>query len=102
MSIKFSYDNYTITADFRDDFNLSMTASDNFSGDYFLNERVELTKIKKDTIIATLARKNEDHLKCTSTNMQANSVLLMLNQKSWSFHSSSASTFFRHSRNTFP
>jgi hypothetical protein len=41
-----------------------MTASDNFSGDYFLNEKVELTKIKKDTIIATLSRKNEDHLKC--------------------------------------
>jgi hypothetical protein len=47
MSIKFNYGNYTITADFKDDFNLSMTASDNFSGDYFLNEKVELNKIKK-------------------------------------------------------
>ena len=58
MSIKFNYANYTITADFKDDFNLSMTASDNFTGDYFLNEKVELTKIKKDTVTATLSRKN--------------------------------------------
>ena len=81
MSIKFNYGNYTITADFKDDFNLSMTASDNFSGDYFLNEKVELNKIKKDTIIATLSRKNEEHHKCKSTIMQANSTSLMLSQE---------------------
>lgn len=81
MSIKFNYGNYTITADFKDDFNLSMTASDNFSGDYFLNEKVELSKIKKDTIIATLSRKNEEHLKCKSTIMQVNSMSLMLSQE---------------------
>jgi hypothetical protein len=58
MSLKFNYGNYTITGDFKDDFHLSMTAFDNFTGDYFLNEKVELSKIKKDTIIATLSRKN--------------------------------------------
>lgn len=64
MSSKFTYDNYTITVEFKNDFNLSITASDNYSGDYFLNEGVELTKIKKDTVIATLSRKNENNLKC--------------------------------------
>lgn len=58
MSNKFIYDNYTITVDFKTDFSLSITASDVYSGDYFMNEAVELTKIKKDTIIATLLRKN--------------------------------------------
>lgn len=77
MSIKFNLGNYTITADFKDDFNLSMTASDNFTGDYFLNEKVELTKIKKDTIIATLSRKNEEHLRCKSAYMQVNSMFWM-------------------------
>jgi len=64
MSSKFTYDNYTITTEFKNDFNLSITASDNYSGDYFINEGVELTKIKKDTVIATLSRKNENNLKC--------------------------------------
>lgn len=58
MTLKYNYDNYTITTTFRNDFNLSITASDNFSSDYFINENVELTKIKKDTIIATLSRKS--------------------------------------------
>lgn len=66
MSLKFSYDNYTLTTLFKDDFSLSLTASDNFTGDYFINENVELTKIKKDTIIATLARKSENQLKCSA------------------------------------
>lgn len=66
MSLKFNYDNYTLTTLFKDDFNLSLTASDNFTGDYFINENVELTKIKKDTIIATLARKSENQLKCNT------------------------------------
>jgi hypothetical protein len=58
MSIKFNYDQFTITTDFANDFNLSMTVLDNYSGDYFINEKIELTKIRKDTIIATLSRKN--------------------------------------------
>jgi len=64
MSTKFNYENFTITVDFKNDFALSMTVSDNFTNDYFINEAVELTKIKKDTILATLARKNEQNLKC--------------------------------------
>jgi hypothetical protein len=40
MSSKFTYDNYTITTEFKNDFNLSITASDNYTGDYFLNEGV--------------------------------------------------------------
>jgi len=64
MSNKFSYDNYTITVDFKTDFSLSITASDLYTGDIFINEAVELTKIRKDTVIATLLRKNEKNLKC--------------------------------------
>lgn len=67
MNHKFTYDNYTLTADFKNDFALTLTASDLYSGDSFLNEHVELTKIKKDTIIAALTRKNEKNLKCTTT-----------------------------------
>lgn len=58
MSCKYTYDNYTVTLDFKNDFCLSITASDLISGDIFINEAVELTKIKKDTIVAALTRKN--------------------------------------------
>ena len=40
MSNKFIYDNYTITVDFKSDFSLSITASDVYTGDYFINEAV--------------------------------------------------------------
>lgn len=65
MSCKYSYDNYTVTADFRNDFCLSITASDLITGDVFINEVVELTKIKRDTVVAALTRKNEKNLQCT-------------------------------------
>lgn len=58
MSCKYTYDNYTVTLDFKNDFCLSITASDLISGDIFINEAVELTKIKKDTVVAALTRKN--------------------------------------------
>ena len=37
MSSKYNYDNYTITVDFKTDFALAITASDVYTGDYFLN-----------------------------------------------------------------
>jgi|JI9StandDraft_1071089.scaffolds.fasta_scaffold187849_1 hypothetical protein len=65
MSSKYNYDNYVITVDFKEATALSMTASDVYSGDIFINENVELSKITKDTVIAALARKNEKNLHCT-------------------------------------
>ena len=64
MSTKYNYDNYNITCDFKSDLQLTMTASDTYSGDIFINENVELNKIKKDTVIAALSRKNEKALRC--------------------------------------
>jgi len=58
MTQKFSYDGYTVTATFRNENSLSMTASYNLTGEHFINEMVELAKIKKDTVLATLARKS--------------------------------------------
>ena len=75
MSCKYTYDNYTVTVDFKSDFSLAITASDVYTGDYFINEAVELTKIKKDTIIAALTRKNEKNLKCKSYSIQVSSTL---------------------------
>lgn len=72
MSSKFNYDNFTITVDFKNDFHLAMTVSDNYTGDFFINESIELTKIKKETILATLSRKSESHLKCKYCLIQAN------------------------------
>jgi hypothetical protein len=37
MSTKYNYDNYVITIDFRSDFAMAITASDIYSGDYFIN-----------------------------------------------------------------
>lgn len=74
MFHKFNYDTFVVTANFRDDYSLSLTASDSLSGDFFINEQVELTKIKKDTIIATLSRKCENQLKCNSPPTQASSA----------------------------
>lgn len=67
MFHKFNYNTFVVTANFKDDYNLAITASDSLSGDFFINESVELTKIKKDTIIATLSRKCENQLKCKSS-----------------------------------
>lgn len=64
MSGKFNYDNYVLTVDFKSDFALTITASDVYSGSIFMNEAVELTKIKKDTVVAALSRRNEKNLKC--------------------------------------
>lgn len=74
MFHKFNYDTFVVTANFRDEYSLSLTASDSLSGDFFINEQVELTKIKKDTIIATLSRKCENQLKCNSPPTQASSA----------------------------
>lgn len=76
MFHKFNYDTFVVTANFRDEYSLSLTASDSLSGDFFINEQVELTKIKKDTIIATLSRKCENQLKCNSPPTQASSASL--------------------------
>jgi hypothetical protein len=58
MTQKFNYDGYTVTATFRNDNSLSMTASYNLTGENFINEMIELGKIKKDTVLATLSRKS--------------------------------------------
>ena len=82
MSSKFSYDGYTITTEFTDDFSFSMTISDNVTGEFYFNDKVKLAQIKKDTVIATLTRKNEKALKCRFLIIQANSLSLTLNPKS--------------------
>lgn len=62
-STKFQLENLTVTVDFKDEFTLSMTVSDNFTGDCFINEQAQLTKIKRETVLAALSRKNEPQLK---------------------------------------
>lgn len=74
MSSKFTYDGYTITVAFKNDFCLSMTASLLLTGEHFMNDTVELTKIKKDTVLATLSKKSEKNLRCNQWLMQANST----------------------------
>ena len=74
MFHKFNYNSFVVTANFRDEYSLSMTASDSLCGDFFINEQVELAKIKKDTIIAALSRKCEAQLKCTPPPTQASSA----------------------------
>ena len=37
---------------------MAITASDVFNGDIFINEHAVLDKIRKDTVVATLSRKN--------------------------------------------
>lgn len=66
MSSKYNYDNYVVTVDFKEPTALAITASDVYSGDIFINENVELSKITKDTVIAALTKKNEKNLYCTS------------------------------------
>lgn len=64
MSNKFNYDGYALIVDFKTDFILSITASYNTTGEHFMNDSVELTKIKKDTVMAALSRKGENNLRC--------------------------------------
>ncbi len=65
MTQKFNYDGYTICLAFRTDNAFSVTASHNLTGEMFINQMVELGKIKKDTVLATLSRKTEKNLWCT-------------------------------------
>ena len=65
MTQKFNYDGYTVCVTFRSDNALSITASHNLTGEHFINDMVELGKIKKDTVLATLGRKSEKNLWCT-------------------------------------
>ena len=84
MSSKFNYDGYTVTTEFTDDFSFSMTISDNVTGEFYANDKVKLAQIKKDTVIATLTRKNEKALKCNYPIIQASSLWLMSNPRnSW-------------------
>ena len=92
MFHKFNYDTFVVTANFKDDYTLAITASDSLSGDFFINEAVELTKIKKDTIIATLSRRCEGQLKCNSSSTQASSTSSTSSPKNSSSPSSSPTT----------
>ena len=65
MTQKFNYDGYTVCVTFRSDNALTMTASHNLTGEHFIHDMIELGKIKKDTVLATLGRKSEKHLWCT-------------------------------------
>ena len=65
MTQKFVYDGYTVCVSFRSENALAMTASHNLTGEHFINDMVELGKIKKDTVIAALARKSEKNIWCT-------------------------------------
>ena len=58
MSGKYTYDNYTLTVEVKDGSKMSITASDLLTGDIFWNEGVQLNKIKSDTVVAALSRKN--------------------------------------------
>ena len=62
MTQKFNYEGYTICVTFRSENSFSITASYNLTGEHFINDMVELGKIKKDTVLATLARKSEKNL----------------------------------------
>ena len=64
MTQKFNYDGYTLCVTFRSDNALGITASYNMTGQHFINDMVELGKIKKDTVLATLARKSQKNLWC--------------------------------------
>ena len=64
-SSKHTYDGYTLTVEFKDEQQFAITASDTYTGETFINEEVELTTIKKDTVLAALTRKNEKNIACT-------------------------------------
>jgi len=40
MASSYNYDHYTITVDFKTDFSLSMTALNNYTEEYFVNELI--------------------------------------------------------------
>lgn len=81
MSNKFTYEGYTLTTQFTNDFTCSMGVSDNITGEFYMNNKVQLTKIKKDTILATLNNKNPKCLKCTIKLIQVSLPQSMLSLK---------------------
>lgn len=64
MNQKFTVDQYELCLSFKNE-NI-MTASAEFlpTGEHFLSETIELMRIKKDTVLATLQRKSEKNLRC--------------------------------------
>ena len=65
MNRKFRFDNLEICTNFKSENVLYITAEDIVTEEYFMNETVELMRIKKDTVFATLDRKSEKNLRCT-------------------------------------
>lgn len=65
MNRKFRVNNYEIVTNFKNDNNLYIAVQDIQTEEYFLNETVQLMRIKKDTVFATLEKKSEKNLKCT-------------------------------------
>ena len=70
-------DKHQVCVHFKNDNNLSMTVEYLPTGEYFINENIELIRIKKDTVIATLERKSEKHLLCITLS-QFRSILAFL------------------------
>ena len=65
MNRKFKLDQYEICTNFKSDNTLSLTVEFLPTNEFFQNSGVELMRIKKDTVIATLERKSEKNLTCT-------------------------------------
>lgn len=58
MNQKFTLDQYEVCISFKNDNVIVASAEYLPTGEYFTSGTVELTRIKKDTIIATLERKS--------------------------------------------
>lgn len=64
MSRKIRHEQYEVVVNFKTDNILSVTAEFTPTGELFSNNGAELMRINKETVLASLERKSEKHLRC--------------------------------------
>lgn len=64
MSRKIKHEQYEVVVNFKTDNIMSITAEFTPTGELFSNNGAELMRINKETVMASLERKSEKHLRC--------------------------------------
>ena len=67
MTQKFVYGEWALYITFKTENVFSMMVSSNLTNEVYSNDAIELSKIKKDTVIATMDQKNEKNLRCNGS-----------------------------------
>lgn len=64
MSRKIKHDQYEVIVNFKTDNIMSMNVEFSLTNEHFANNSIELMRINKETVFASLQKKSERNLRC--------------------------------------